>query len=374
MEKLERDTYKVRKAEGRPKHGQTSFTVLGVGVLAWFMLMIAIATPEWRSNWIGVLGYPHKRSWGLFTVSGMSSRMHHEAMTDACRFFSQLAVAGVCASPICLWYRTKCQIYMDLSTVSYATGFFLVIALIIHTLCLVWTSRMTPRMIRWAAIWWVALIIIHFSAIIFWVLMTGESFASLDSQSLYPEPGFSFSFYMECLCVMCLCICATLALTLMKMWPESSSSGSETDSDEDEDSDGNPLQAPHAGQAAPPPGMMIQGPPPPGWNPSMGPPPPGGPGMPPPQPGMMGAPQQPMMGGPPPPGWDPSMGPPPPGMPPPQPGMMGGPQQPMMGGQQQPMMGGQPQMGGPPQGWDPNMGPPPPGYQHGPGGGPGMAF
>merc|ERR1719408_1183404 len=120
MQKLEKDTYAVRKAEGRPKHSQTSFTVIGVGVCSWFALCIAIVIPEWKANWIGMMGYPHKRSWGLFSVVGMESKMHHEAMTDACRFFSQLNVGGVCASPVCNWYRLKCQVGMDLTMVSYS--------------------------------------------------------------------------------------------------------------------------------------------------------------------------------------------------------------------------------------------------------------
>lgn len=325
MEKLEKDTYAVRKEEGRPKHGQTSMTIMGVGILAWFLLIVAMVMPEWRSNWIGILGYPHKRSWGLFTVTGMTSKMHHEAMTDTCRWFSQLTVAGVCASPICIWYRTKCQVYMDLAMVNYVTGFCYFICLILHTLCLVWTMRMTPRMIRWAAIWWVAQVIIHLSVICFWWLMTGESFSSLDAKSMYPEPDFSMCFYLECLCVMCLTTVAIMGITLMKMWPEESSGSDDDSDDSDEDSDESGPGRPQGGM--PPPGYPG-GPPPPGWDPSMGPPPPG----------MMGPP-----GGPP--GWDPNMGPPPPGMM--GPGMMGPP--------------------GP--GFDPN-GPPPPGMM-GPPGGPG---
>lgn len=339
LDRLEKDTYKVRKEEGRPKHGQASLTVLGLGCFSWFCLAIAIALPEWRSNWIGMLGYPHKRSWGLFSVTGMGTRMHHEAMTDACRYFSQLNVAGVCASPVCLWYRMKCMIYMDVAMVNYATGFFFLLCLILHTLCLVWTSRMTPRMIRWAAIWWVAQIIIHVSVIIFWWMMTSESFSSLDNQSMYPEPDFSFCFYLECLVIMCLCTNAIMAMTLMKMWPESSSSSGSTDS-EDGDSDdsdapprGPPGGAPqqgYPGQGAPPPGMMGPGGPPPGYQ---GGPPQGYPGGPP----MMG-PGGPMMG---PPGGPPMMGPP------------GGPGGPPPGqfGQNYPP-------GGPPPGGPPPGGPP----------------
>lgn len=314
LDKLEKDTYAVRKAEGRPKHGQTSLTVLGVGSLAWFLVIIALVLPEWRATWLGMVGYPHKRSWGLFSVVGMSSKMHHEAMTDACRFFSQLNVGGICASPVCLWYNQKCQIYMDVAMINYVAAFFFFVCLILHTLCLVWTMRMTPRMIKWAAIWWVAQIIIHISVLVFWWVMLSESFGSLDTHSMYPEPDFSFCFYIECLAIICLGVCAMMGVTLMKMWPESSESGSDETTESDEGSD--------EAEQVPPHGKGMQGGPPAGWQPGMGQPPPG----------MMGPP---MMGG------------PPQGMNP----QMMGPQ------------GGNPQMmGGPPQqGWNPGMGPPPQG-------------
>lgn len=301
MEKLEKDTYKVRREEGRPKHGQTSFTILGLGVVSWFCLVIAIAMPEWRANWIGILGYPHSRAWGLFTVVGMSSKMHHEVMTDMCRYYSQLNVAGVCASPVCIWYRMKCQVALDMIAYNYGTAFMFFICLILHTLCLVWTARMTPRMIRWAAIWWSAQVIIHLSVMVFWWMMSSESFASLDSQSLYPEPDFSFCFYLECLVVMVVTTVATLSFTLMKMWPESSSEGSGSDSEEDESSDEGGARQP----MLPPGGPQMMGPP--GGPPMMGPPG-GDPNM------MMGPPGGPPMMGPP--GGPPMMGPP--GGPPPQ--------------------------------------------------------
>lgn len=245
IDKLEKDTYAARKAEGRPKHGWTSYTILGVGAVSWLMLAMAIAIPSWRTNWIGILGYPHTRSWGLFSVVGMQSKMHHEYMTDMCRYFSQLNVGGVCASPICLWYRLKCQTSMDMIFVNYGVAFGLMLCLIFHSLCLMWTSRMTPRFIKWAAIWWVAQVLVHVCLVVLYWMMTSETFSSLDSQSMYPEPDVGFCFYLECLVIMCLCTIATLGLTLMKMWPEESSSGSsDDDSDEESDEDGQQAGAP----------------------------------------------------------------------------------------------------------------------------------
>jgi hypothetical protein len=300
-EKLKKDTYEVRRAEGRPKHGQTSFWIIGIAGVSWLLLLVAIAMGEWRTNWVGMIGYPHRRSWGLLTVAGIKTKTHTEAMADTCKYYSRLSPGGICASPICLWYRLKCQIYMDLSMVSYTTAFFLCICLVLHTLCLVWTLRLTPRMIRWAAIWWCVQVLLHMSAISFWTMMTAESFASLDQESTYPEPDFSMCFFMECVVILLMCVLATLGLSLMQMWPEESSDDSSDDSEEDDDEDssesddektkkakkkkggpppgkGGP-QPHHPGKGGPPAGYEPhpQGYPPQGYapqayDPSMGPP------------------------------------------------------------------------------------------------------
>lgn len=254
LKNLEADTYEVRRAEGRPKHGSQSFTVIGVGILLWFVELIALMLPEWRSNWAGLLGYPYRRAWGIFIVQGRTSRFHHEAMETTCRAYSQLAVGGVCISPICLWYRLKCQVYLDLFMINYATGFLLLMALTIHGLCVVWTMRMTPRLIRWAACWWCVCILFHFIAVIFWWFMSEEEFAALDAESLYPSPSFSFCFYLEMMVTFGLFVMMILGFTLMKTWPEPDSESDDLTETESEEDFVDPSQFGQYG--APPPGYQ----------------------------------------------------------------------------------------------------------------------
>mmetsp|Transcript_156489 Transcript_156489/g.272288 ORF Transcript_156489/g.272288 Transcript_156489/m.272288 type:complete len:248 (+) Transcript_156489:122-865(+) len=234
---LTSDTYEVRKAEGRPKHGTNSMAIIAEGLILWFIALISILMPEWRSNWIGVMGYPFRRAWGLFTVTGKTTRFHHEVMTDTCRFFAQLSVGGVCASPICLWYRLKCQVFMDFMMVSYTSGFFFILALLIHTLCILWTMRLTPRMIRWAATWWCAAILIHVCAFTFWFMMTQLEFDTLDAEAMYPEPPFSMCFWCEMLVVFGLIGISLQGFALLKTWPEPESDSSSEDEDDDDDDD-----------------------------------------------------------------------------------------------------------------------------------------
>merc|ERR1719198_2625582 len=80
---------------------------------------------------------------------------------------------------------------------------------------------MTPRLIRWAATWWCAQVVLHFAVLMFYIFMSADCFVSLDNESMYPEPNFSWCFYMECLVIMCTCTNGILGMTLMKMWPES---------------------------------------------------------------------------------------------------------------------------------------------------------
>lgn len=237
LKKLQEDSYAVRREEGRPKHGQASFTILGVGAASWFFFAMAIILPKWRVNYMGMLGYPHARSWGLFVVVGMETYNHHEHMGNMCRYFSQMAPGGLCMTPICLWYRTKCMVSMNMCAVCYATAFFFTLVLILHTLCLVWTMRLTPRLIRWSATWWCAQVVLHLAVTMFYIFMSADCFASLDNESMYPEPGFSWCLWMEGLVILCVTTNAIMSMTLMKMWPESSSESSSGDSDDDDDDD-----------------------------------------------------------------------------------------------------------------------------------------
>lgn len=308
LKKLKEDSYAVRREEGRPKHGQTSFAILGIGAISWFFFALAIVLPKWRANYMGMLGYPHSRSWGLFSIVGLETVSYHDYMGNMCRYYSQMAPGGLCMTPICLWYRTKCMVSMNLCAAHYATAFFFALVLVLHSLCLVWTMRMTPRLIRWAATWWCAQVVLHFAVLMFYIFMSSDCFVSLDNESMYPEPNFSWCFYMECLVILCTCTNAILGMTLMKMWPESSSSSeedSEEQSSEDEDGPGGPPG--HMG--GPPPPGYPGGPPPPGYGPPGGMPPQGygDPNM------QMGGPP-PGYGGPPPGYGDPNMqmgGPPP---------------------------------------------------------------
>jgi len=299
LKKLKEDSYAVRREEGRPKHGQTSFAVLAIGAISWFFFALALVLPKWRANYMGMLGYPHSRSWGLFAIIGLETVSFHDYMGNMCRYYSQMAPGGLCMTPICLWYRTKCMVSMNMCATHYATAFCFSLILILHTLCLVWTMRMTPRLIRWAATWWCAQCVLHIAVLIFYILMSADCFVSLDNESMYPEPNFSWSFYMEVLVILCICTCAVLSLTLMKMWPESSSSGEESteeDSDELEEEEQRMLeqraleQQAAAIQGGLPPGGFPGGPPQGGFDPNMqhsgygGPPPAYG------DPNMMGGP------------------------------------------------------------------------------------
>merc|ERR1719329_622518 len=184
------------------------------------LTLMALFTKEWRSNSVGVIGYSIKRSWGLFSVVGKRTQSHFEIQQFTCRSFGGLSVGGICNSPICVWYKLKCQVYIQLMWVSYTAGLFLMLGVIVHACCMYWTYCLTPRLIRWAGTWWFMDIFFQLGAIAFWGLMTEDLFASLDTRAIYPTPSFSMSFYFCCVSAFLLLVIAFMGLVLMKIWPE----------------------------------------------------------------------------------------------------------------------------------------------------------
>merc|ERR1719436_842477 len=100
------------------------------------------------------MGYPASRSWGIFHVKGMRTQSYHAQAYDTCGYYAELNVGGLCMSPICLWYRTKCMTYTDMMIYSYTIGAIMLIGLFIHTMCIVWLAKFSCKTIKWQACWW----------------------------------------------------------------------------------------------------------------------------------------------------------------------------------------------------------------------------
>lgn len=216
-----------------PKHSQLSYAIMVLASVSLLLTFMSLFTKEWRSNSVGVVGYSAKRSWGLFSVVGQRTQSHYEVQQFTCRAFGGLSVGGICNSPICVWYKLKCQVYIQLMWVSYTAGLFIGIAVVIHMLCMYWTYNLTPRLIRWAGTWWFMDIFFQVGAIAFYSLMSEDLFASLDTKAIYPAPNFSMSFFFCCMSSFLHLIIALLAIILMKVWPEE---------DDDDDSDDELLE------------------------------------------------------------------------------------------------------------------------------------
>lgn len=235
LKRKEKDTYKERRKEGRSNHGVTSLSNLLLATLCWFLQGAAIAMPQWRAAWVGVMGYPRARSWGLFTVSGQLTLYHHQMSAKTCSAYGQLNVFGACLSPICRWYKEKCQAYIDLMLWNYGIASFFILEFLVHTCCIVWTAKFTPRTIRWASNWWFAVLVLHWTAVPVYFVITGQIFEDLDSRSYYPVPGIGFSFWFTCVAGVGLTVCCYLGKMLANWWPEEVDSDEEDEDDSDED-------------------------------------------------------------------------------------------------------------------------------------------
>jgi len=232
-ERMVKDTYEIRVKEGRPNHTNASIFAIIVGSLSWMIQFGCVMSPYWRTTYIGVIGYPHPRSWGIWMVSGKSTQGYWQQQTQTCEYYTQLNVGGVCASPICIWYRIKCITYMQMMCVSYSVGVAFVIELVLHLLCVFWTCSLTPRLIRWAATWWPVCALLHIGGWGVWVYMTDEQFGDLEMKSYYPTPGIGGGAYGSALALLGLLFNVVMGCQLYATWPEPDSD-SEDSSEEDD--------------------------------------------------------------------------------------------------------------------------------------------
>lgn len=203
-----------------PKHGPTSKSIIGVGILAIVVSIFSLTIPYWRKNDFGTPWYPYSRGWGLFNIVGMRGQGLMRFRNKSCRAYGGLKVGNFCLSPICKWYKLKCEIYTDIMWVSFLSGVLKILGLITQGWCLYWTIKLTPRLIRWAGTWWFVAALLELVALVWYVFMTEWLFDSLNQQGVYPEQTLGISFFFSCVAVLSLIICAILGVLLMKIWPE----------------------------------------------------------------------------------------------------------------------------------------------------------
>lgn len=261
----------MHRREGKPFHGSTSVTIMIIGGIALLLNLIALVVPYWRSSYRIMLGYMNYRHWGLFSVQGRTRKMHHAMYVDNCGYWGGLMVGGLCTSPICLWYKLKCEVYFELAILSYGCAAVFLIGFFTHISCLVQTARMQPRSLKVASRCWPLCTILHLAVVITYFIMTEEMFDELDEKSTYPTPDPGLAMYATALAVLLLGATSIFGFSLSGQWPEDFEVES-SDSSEDEGDDaflrvGSPGQpqmppaygAPPQGQVQPAYGAPPQG-------------------------------------------------------------------------------------------------------------------
>lgn len=131
----------------------------------------------------------------------------------------------------------KCETYVDMATTSHCVAFFLCIGLVVHACCIWFTLRMTPRSLRWAAIWWFPVLVLHIGGILTHFFLFEELFGNLQYYSWYPDPQPGISFILSSMSAFFLLIVAMLAVQLHFFWPEEDFSDLFTSSEDSDDSD-----------------------------------------------------------------------------------------------------------------------------------------
>eukprot|EP00929_Paragymnodinium_shiwhaense_P041479 TRINITY_DN21531_c0_g1_i1.p1 TRINITY_DN21531_c0_g1~~TRINITY_DN21531_c0_g1_i1.p1 ORF type:complete len:379 (+),score=48.21 TRINITY_DN21531_c0_g1_i1:105-1241(+) len=242
IKRLGKDTYENRRKEGRPNHTMASITVLILSSIAWVMQAGAIMTPAWRNDWKGMFGYFGSRSWGLWSVSGVRTQSWNEFQTTACKIWGRLNTFAMCQSPICQWYQVKCQSYYEMSMLNYGCGVAFVVCLGIHSVCIFFTAKMTPRTLYWASIWWWVVIVSQLLLLITHYALMESMFGELIAQSFYPDPAFGPSFVASVMALVCLMCCGGLGTILSSIWPMRNLDSDSEDSLSDDSGDEKELR------------------------------------------------------------------------------------------------------------------------------------
>lgn len=247
------NTYKERRKEGRTMHTRLSVAYIIAGILAMVLQGTSLFLPSWRSSYMGLIGYGTRRHWGLFTVWGRQSQMHHTVSTETCAWAGQLIFMNSCLSPICKWYNLKCHSYFDLMLFSYGTGVVILICWIVQVLCVFWSFIFSTRTIRFTATWYPVVMFFTLAGTVFWTVMTEFMFEELDTKSFYPVPPIGAAFIASVGAIVCQIANTIMARQLRYMWPEidpddpDQFASSEDDEDDDDDSsDSNEESKPKA--------------------------------------------------------------------------------------------------------------------------------
>lgn len=218
---LELDMFKIEEKEMRKFRGVNGWWVFITGVMMIAINAMAMATPSWRTNMSGVVGYGGQRSWGLWMVSGKSTLMHHKMYDETCRRMGQFMFMGLCSSPICRWYQIKCMSYRQIMMSSYACGALIVAATFLFLLCTIWTWHFNLQSLRWASSWWAIAVCLQGAGVAGYVFLTDEAFSQLNSESYYPVPFFSTGFFAASFVILFGIINMTLACILYSKWSNS---------------------------------------------------------------------------------------------------------------------------------------------------------
>jgi len=220
LKRRKANTHKERRKEGRTCHTKSSKTAITIASLALIFNMAAVAMPQWRSSWEALIGYGTRRHWGLLAVQGRKMQLHHTMYENNCKWYGHLMLGNSCLSPICKWYQLKCHTYFDLCLYSYSAAFVILLAMLIHVLCLAWTCMLSTRSLRWAATWWPVCAFLHVGGSVFWIIITEGLFDILDEESWFPIPTPGAAFVLACIGGFAQCVCTYLGFHLTKLWPE----------------------------------------------------------------------------------------------------------------------------------------------------------
>jgi len=233
---MTKDSYAQRKMEGRPNHTLLSWSAILVMLVSAMLQAGSAALPSWRTNFVGIIGYPRTRTWGLIAISSaVKWQTYDQQRNYACLGMGEVHVLSTCITPLCLWYRQKCITYMYMEYLMISMAVVLGICFLINVLCVLWLFRLTPTTIQYCSYWSVTMTIFYLLLVIGGQFLWDELFDDFMAFSFYPNPYFGAGFYTACFSGAVLLTGSILCCLLASTWPipdeESDCEDGETDDD-----------------------------------------------------------------------------------------------------------------------------------------------
>lgn len=161
------------------------------------LLLLASTFLPWRMGLPGQ-GYPRSRLWSLYAIQGVRKTNYIDNYEIACHVSSRLQRYSLmlCVTPVCQWYRDKCNAWLVLLYGTYGTNIMVQLVILTGIFGCFLACRSTSLSLKILGFMHLGMIITLAIACCIYVFTSEYSFSLVNEKSVYPEPHLAFGMYM----------------------------------------------------------------------------------------------------------------------------------------------------------------------------------